>query len=77
LNKNEHYAAVRRRDDIHQSVAKDVTEMFKGKITKQLDDLKTKIESKIYNQTDGVDIEYWKSFLSQLKARIAPSCVHS
>jgi Conserved mid region of cactin len=44
LDKNEHQAAVRRRNGIHQNVAKDVTEIFKGKTTKQLDD-----------QTDGVD----------------------
>jgi Cactus-binding C-terminus of cactin protein/Conserved mid region of cactin len=52
-------------------VAKDVTEIFKGKTTKQLDELKAKIESKICHQTDGVDIGYWESLLSQLKAHMA------
>jgi hypothetical protein len=73
LEKNEYQAAVGRRDGIHQSVAKDVTEIFKGKSTKQLDELKTKIEGKILNQTDGVDIGYWESLLSQLKAHMARS----
>jgi hypothetical protein len=54
LEKNEYQAAVGRRDGIHQSVVKDVTEIFKGKSTKQLDELKTKIEGKILNQRHWV-----------------------
>lgn len=60
-----------RREGIHQTVAKDVAEIFRGKTTKQLNELKIKIEGKITNHTDGVDIGYWESLLSQLKAYMA------
>lgn len=60
-----------RREGIHQSVAKDVSEIFKGKNTTQLNELKEKIESKIGNQTGGLDVGYWESLLSQLKAHMA------
>lgn len=73
VEKNEYRAAVGRREGIHQSVAKDVTEIFKGKSTTQLDELKFKIEYKISHQTDGLDVGYWESLLSQLKAHMARS----
>lgn len=60
-----------RREGIHQSVAKDVSEIFRGKSTTQLNELKAKIEHKISNQTDGIDVGYWESLLSQLKAHMA------
>ena len=61
-----------RREGIHQSVAKDVSEIFRGKSTSQLNELKAKIESKINNQNDGLlDVGYWESLLSQLKAHMA------
>lgn len=59
------------REGIHQSVAKEVSDIFRGKSTKQLNELKTKIEHKIGNQTDGLDVGYWESLLSQLKAHMA------
>lgn len=67
--KNEYRAAGR--EGIHQSVAKDVTDVFKGKTTTQLDELKLKIECKINTHADGVDVGYWESLLSQLKAHMA------
>ncbi|KXJ71445.1 hypothetical protein RP20_CCG020541 [Aedes albopictus] len=63
--------ATGRREGIHQSVAKDVTQIFKGKSSSQLDELKKKIEDKINSQQDGLDIGYWESLLSQLKAHMA------
>lgn len=60
-----------RREGIHQSVAKDVSDIFKGKTTGQLNELKSKIEHKIANHTDGLDVGYWESLLSQLKAHMA------
>ena len=60
-----------RREGIHQSVAKDVSDIFRGKSTTQLNELKSKIEHKISNQTDGLDVGYWESLLSQLKAHMA------
>uniref|UniRef100_A0A182J3B1 Splicing factor Cactin n=1 Tax=Anopheles atroparvus TaxID=41427 RepID=A0A182J3B1_ANOAO len=63
--------ATGRREGIHQSVAKDVTQIFRGKTAQQLDDLKKKIEDKINSQQDGLDIGYWESLLSQLKAHMA------
>jgi hypothetical protein len=60
-----------RREGIHQSVAKDVSDIFRGKSTTQLNELKAKIEQKLSNQTDGLDVGYWESLLSQLKAHMA------
>ncbi|KAJ6649824.1 Cactin [Pseudolycoriella hygida] len=67
----EYHATVGRREGIHQSVARDVTEIFRGKTTVQLEELKRKIEAKIDEKSDGVDIGYWESLLSQLKAHMA------
>lgn len=68
---SENVLSLGRRDGIHQSVAKDVSDIFRGKSTKQLNELKAKIEHKISNQTDGLDVGYWESLLSQLKAHMA------
>lgn len=59
--------SLNRREGIHQSVAKDVTAVFKGKTSVQLAALQTQIESKINGKADGIDIGYWESLLSQLK----------
>lgn len=68
---NEYDSAVGRREGIHQAVAKDVSSVFKGKTATQLEELQTKIESKIRNKVEGLDIGYWESLLSQLKAHMA------
>ncbi|KAH8387143.1 hypothetical protein KR093_005051 [Drosophila rubida] len=60
-----------RRDGIHQSVVKDVADIFRGKNAKQLDEMRVRIEAKISGRADGVDISYWESLLSQLKAHMA------
>lgn len=52
-------------------MARDVTDIFRGKSTQQLNELKSKIESKLDTRCDGVDIGYWESLLSQLKAHMA------
>lgn len=71
LEKQSDYeAAVGRREGIHQSVAKDVTSIFKGKTSSQLAALQTQIENKISGKADGIDIGYWESLLSQLKGKI-------
>nr|CAD7425823.1 unnamed protein product [Timema monikensis] len=59
--------AVGRREGIHQSVAKDVAAIFKGKTSAQLEALQLQIETKIIGKPEGVDIGYWESLLSQLK----------
>lgn len=64
-------ATVGNRDGIHQSVAHDVTNIFRGKSAHQLVELKRKIEAKLESKCDGVDIGYWESLLSQLKAHMA------
>ncbi|KAL0820034.1 hypothetical protein ABMA28_005993 [Loxostege sticticalis] len=60
-----------RRDGVHQAVAEDVTQIFKGKTGAQLEALQTQIEQKISGRRDGVDVGYWESLLSQLKAHMA------
>lgn len=72
LEKQSDYeVAVGRREGIHQSVASDVASVFKGKTAAQLKALQEQIESKINCKTDGIDIGYWESLLSQLKAHMA------
>ncbi|XP_030381525.1 cactin [Scaptodrosophila lebanonensis] len=60
-----------RRDGIHQSVVKDVADIFRGKNAQQLEEMRSRIEAKIGGRADGVDISYWESLLSQLKAHMA------
>lgn len=69
LEKTEYRSS--RREGIHQSVEKDVTNIFKGKSAVQLQQLQSKIEEKITSKLDGVDIGYWESLLSQLRAHMA------
>ncbi|CAG9770494.1 unnamed protein product [Ceutorhynchus assimilis] len=64
-------AGIGRREGINQAVAQDVTAVFKGKTAIQLEDLQKQIESKISGKSDGIDIGYWESLLSQLKAHMA------
>ncbi|KAJ0173885.1 hypothetical protein K1T71_010031 [Dendrolimus kikuchii] len=72
VNKLRRLAAPRAvRDGVHHAVADDVTQIFKGKTGAQLEALQTQIEEKISGRRDGVDIGYWESLLSQLKAHMA------
>lgn len=71
LKKKESEDNAGRREGIHQSVSADVSKIFKGKTTTQLNELRTKIEDKLSSKADGVDIGYWESLLSQLKAHMA------
>lgn len=64
------FLAVGRREGIHESVAKDVTAIFKGKTAIQLEALQLQIEVKITGKPEGVDIGYWESLLSQLKGNL-------
>jgi len=68
LNKiKTYFSAVGRREGIHQSVAKEVASIFKGKSAAQLASIQKQIESTISKRAEGVDIGYWESLLSQLK----------
>ncbi|XP_043277758.1 LOW QUALITY PROTEIN: uncharacterized protein cactin [Venturia canescens] len=71
LERSEYEVAVGRREGIHESVAKDVTAVFKGKTAAQLEALQLQIETKISGKLERVDIGYWESLLSQLKAHMA------
>ncbi|XP_056643411.1 splicing factor Cactin [Diorhabda sublineata] len=71
LEKNTFDSGLNRREGIHQSVANDVTSVFKGKTAAQLAALEKNIENKINGKADGIDIGYWESLLSQLKAHMA------
>lgn len=68
---NSEYQIGGRREGIHQSVAQDVSKIFRGKTTVQLNELRTKIEGKLSCKSDGIDIGYWESLLSQLLAHMA------
>ncbi|KAH0947869.1 hypothetical protein HN011_009343 [Eciton burchellii] len=71
LEQTEYEVAVGRREGINESVAKDVTAVFKGKTATQLETLQLQIQAEIMGNREGIDIGYWESLLSQLKARIA------
>ena len=64
-------AAMERREGINKAVARDVQGVFKGKTVEQLDMLQKSIEQKLKERAEGVDIGYWESLLSQLKAHSA------
>ena len=64
-------AAMERREGINKAVARDVQSVFSGKTVEQLEMLQTSIETKLKERTEGVDIGYWESLLSQLKAHSA------
>lgn len=69
--KTDYEVAVGRREGIHESVANEVSTVFKGKTASQLEALRKQIEKKIDDKAEGTDIGYWESLLSQLKAHIA------
>lgn len=72
LEQDEDYrVALERREGINPSVADDVASVFKGKSAEQLTGLQSHIQSKLDGSSSGVDISYWESLLSQLKAYIA------
>ena len=67
-------AAAERRQGINKAVADDVQKIFQGKTAEQLSTLQKSIESKLRMAADGssgVDVNYWESLLSQLKAHLA------
>jgi len=64
-------AAVERREGINKAVSTDVQQVFRGKTVDQLEQLQTSIELKLKERSEGVDIGYWESLLSQLKAHTA------
>lgn len=63
-------SAVGRREGIHESVAKEVSSVFRGKTASQLAAMQKQIEKKISDKGEGIDIGYWESLLSQLKGNI-------
>jgi len=64
-------AAMERREGINKAVARDVQSVFSGKTVEELEKLQKSIEKKLKDRTEGVDIGYWESLLSQLKAHSA------
>jgi hypothetical protein len=62
---------VDRREGINAAVSQEVIQVFKGKTPAQLQALKTQIEKKINSNEEGIDIGYWETLLSRLKAHIA------
>lgn len=70
---NKSSLAVGRREGIHESVARDVTSLFKGKTVSQLEALQLQIQEKITGKPEGVDVGYWESLSSQLNGNDALS----
>jgi len=70
-NNDDYEAAMGRQEGIHTAVSQDVANIFKDKTALALVALQSNIEKKIASRQEGVDISYWESLLSQLKAHIA------
>jgi len=64
-------AALERREGINKAVQDDVSHIFKGKSVEELEKLQQGIEAKLKDRSEGVDISYWESLISQLKAHTA------
>ncbi|RWS28669.1 cactin-like isoform X2 [Leptotrombidium deliense] len=62
---------VDRREGINAAVSPEVTSVFDGKTLTQLCALQVQIEDKIRSGREGVDVSYWETLLSKLKAEIA------
>jgi len=60
-----------RRQGINAAVADDIQKVLTGKSATQLAQLQKNIEDKLSRRTDGLDVSYWESLLSQLKAHLA------
>ncbi|XP_044021298.1 cactin [Aphidius gifuensis] len=71
LDRSDYEVALGRREGIHESVADEVISIFKGKTAAQLESMQLQIETKISGKPEGVDIGYWETLLSQLKAHMA------
>lgn len=70
MDKNSREHAGDRREGINASVMQDVAALFRGKSYEELIKLEESINKKIREET-GIDIGYWESLLSQLKAHMA------
>lgn len=60
-----------RREGISAAVAPNVNRMFEGKTPAELSELQIGIERKINSGDEGIDISFWETVLSKLKALIA------
>ena len=69
--RSQYEVAAERRQGINKAVADDVQEVFAGKTSLQLAQLQANIEAKLSQRSEGVDVSYWESLLSQLKAHLA------
>ena len=69
--KSQYEEAAERRQGINKAVAGDVQQVFKDKTSEQLAQLQVQIENKLSNRSEGIDVGYWESLLSQLKAHLA------
>jgi len=68
---SQYEAALERREGINKTVQTDVHSIFKGKSVEQLEQLQKHIEAKLEARAEGLDIGYWESLISQLKAHTA------
>jgi len=70
LDPTYHKRESNRREGINQAVSQDVSVVFKGKTYSQLQLLEKSIKEKLKGG-EGIDVGYWESLLSQLRAFMA------
>ncbi|KAM7310075.1 hypothetical protein ISCGN_007035 [Ixodes scapularis] len=62
---------VERREGINAAVSTEVVDVFKGKTPGQLQALYAQIQKRIHSKEEGLDVPYWETLLSRLKAYMA------
>jgi hypothetical protein len=60
-----------RREGINPAVEGRINGLLQGKSPKELSDLQAQVEKKISDREEGIDITYWETILSKLKAFMA------
>lgn len=60
-----------RREGINAAVSAEVVEVFRGKTPTQLQALYQQIQRRIHSKEEGLDVPYWETLLSRLKAYMA------
>lgn len=71
LAKLKNYSGYGSSEGINPAVVPSINNMFVGKSPEQLLKLKSKVEEKLSKNEPGLDITYWETVLSKLKAFIA------
>jgi len=71
LNKLNNYVSKDRREGINSAVESQVNGLLHGKTAAELEVLKRQVEQKVSSREEGVDITFWETIMSKLRAVMA------